>query len=149
MVWTKRCRSQWGGSGWRTPTPPALQKQQFEQMEHLLGVWGLGVGVFFGCWSAAGQPSGASWAWISCLGKGARKKGERIWVRNLSHASDPGWELFPFIPCLETHPRGRHWIALGAGRWGHGGAEVTSGESEAPWSQPGSSAIPEPQTGLG
>lgn len=66
----------WEASGCRTPTPPALRKQHFDQIKHLL--WGLGIFVF-GFWSAAGQPLMSKLGFDFLPGKGGVKEMGEDW----------------------------------------------------------------------
>lgn len=60
------------------------------------------------------------------------EKWERIWVRNLTHTSDPSWDLLPLVLCLGTRPKERHWNSSGTSIGGHRGAAGVYSESGAP-----------------
>lgn len=49
------------------------------------------------------------------------EKWERIWVRNLTHTSDPSWDLLPLVLFLGMCPRERHWNSSGMSFRGHRG----------------------------
>lgn len=60
------------------------------------------------------------------------EKWERIWVRNLTHTSDPSWDLLPLVLSLEIDPKERHWNSSGTRIRGHRGTAGMPRGSEAP-----------------